>query len=175
MLELKFIQAAINQLLFFHYFLIQGIKLKVDEAGNILIKRLSRNDVYVKNCNQSASLPLSSTPASYSLSSSSSTSSDVGSSSESAVSNEIISVNGKLDQNKAYKLFDMRKFTSNLDKEISTGYPDRCKLETQCISVFSFVKDSSNILDLPCYILIVNIIALDILRSRLPLTSKREL
>lgn len=140
-----------------------------------MIKRLSRNDVYVKNCIPSASSSnLSSKSASYSLSSSSSSSSEVTSSSWSAVSNEIISIHGKLDQNKAYKLFDMRKFTSNLEKEISTGYPDRCKLETQCISVFSFVKDSSNILDLPCYILIVNIIALDILQSRLPLPIKRK-
>lgn len=122
----------------------QGIKLKVDDDGNILIKRLSRNAVHVKNWNN-------------------------GLRDDNAVNNDIIKVNGKLDQNKAYKLFDMKKFQYNIEKELRNSYPDRKKLEMQCVSVFSFVKDMPDILDMPCYVLIVNIVAIDILKSRLPI------
>ncbi|XP_074601355.1 uncharacterized protein LOC141855289 [Brevipalpus obovatus] len=123
----------------------QGIKLKLDGVGNILIKRLSRNAVHIKNWS-------------------------ISTRDDNSVSSDIIKVNGKIDQNKAYKLFDLRKFQHNIERELrNSAYPDRKKLEMQCISVFSFVKDMPGILDLPCYILIVNIVAMDVLKSRLPI------
>ena len=33
-------------------FLFQGVKIKMDEAGNILIKRVSKSNVYIKNTGQ---------------------------------------------------------------------------------------------------------------------------
>jgi hypothetical protein len=84
-----------------------------------------------------------------------------------SVSNEIIKNNGLLELEKPYLLFDMMKFENNMSRELRSAYPNRKKLENQCISSIAFVKDSTNILDLPCYVMIINIVALDLLKSKL--------
>lgn len=72
---------------------------------------------------------------------------------------------------KTIKLFDMKSFTHNIDQELMNSYPDRRKLESQCITLITFVQDSpSSILDSPCYLLLINIVAIDMLKSRLPPT-----
>jgi len=92
---------------------------------------------------------------------------------ENSISSEIIKSNGKLDQNKAYKFFDIKKFQSNIEKELRSAYPDRKKLENQCISIFALVQDMPELLEIPCYVLIVNIVAIDMLKSRLPIADRR--
>lgn len=62
----------------------------------------------------------------------------------------------------------MKKFQANLNRELSRAYPDRRRLETQCLSVLSFVKTENEILDCPIWILIVNVVAMDMLKSKLP-------
>ena len=77
--------------------ILQGFKLKMDDLGNILIKRLSKSPVYAKNTSE-----------------------------ENALSNEIIKLqNGLLDYEKPFKLFDMKKFQQNVNREIKRQYPDR--------------------------------------------------
>ena len=62
----------------------QGVKIKMDEDGNILIKRLSRANVYIKH---------------------------TGIDDESAISSDILKLPHKaLEANKAFTLFDMKKF-----------------------------------------------------------------
>lgn len=62
----------------------------------------------------------------------------------------------------------MKKFADSVNMELEKAYPDRRKLESRCISAISFVKDSPEILDCPCWVMIINIVALDMLRTKLP-------
>lgn len=62
----------------------------------------------------------------------------------------------------------MKKFQANLNRELSRSYPDRRRLETQCLSTISFVKSENEILECPIWVMIVNVVALDMLKSKLP-------
>lgn len=62
----------------------------------------------------------------------------------------------------------MKKFQSNVNRELSRAYPERRKLETQCLSIISFVKQENEILECPIWIMIVNVVAMDMLKSKLP-------
>lgn len=66
------------------------------------------------------------------------------------------------------QLFDMKKFQSNVNRELRRAYPDRRRLETQCLSLVAFVKSENDILDCPIWVLIVNVVAMDMLKSKLP-------
>lgn len=62
----------------------------------------------------------------------------------------------------------MKKFQSNVNRELSRAYPDRRRLETQCLSIISFVKSENEILECPIWVMIVNVVAMDMLKSKLP-------
>ncbi|XP_022246160.1 uncharacterized protein LOC106463046, partial [Limulus polyphemus] len=72
------------------------------------------------------------------------------------------------------KLFDMKKFQHNVSRELRRAYPDRRKLETQCVSAVAFVKDAAELLECPCWVMMINIVALDMLKSKLPFMSKKQ-
>lgn len=116
----------------------------MDDNGNILARRYSKSNVYVKG---TGNLPTD----------------------ETAIGNDVLkSPNQCLEFEKVMKIFDMRKFQSNVNKELSRAYPDRRRLETQCMSMLSFVKTENDILDCPIWILIINVVAMDMLKSKLP-------
>jgi len=120
----------------------QGCKVKMDATGNILVKRLSRAPVYVH-----AGLE------------------------ENSVSNDILKLpcSGLLEPpDKPFKLFDMRKFQQNVNRELKRAYPDRRKLEAQCISAVSFVKNEQDILHSPVWIMLINVVALEMLNAKMP-------
>merc|ERR1719312_1264933 len=118
----------------------KGCKLKMDDSGNILVKRLSRSNIYVKNTME-----------------------------ENAVSNDILKLpNGLFEFEKPFKLFDMKKFQQNVNRELKRQYPDRRKLESQCISPISFGTSSSEILDCPIWVIIINVVAMEMLRTKIP-------
>lgn len=221
----------------------KGIRIKMDNFGNILIKRLSKSGVYIKEWIQApASLPSSSssrgagagatkvapgttagasskaTPGGKSAtnqrvmpsrqqliknqnammqtanSSGSSTDSSLGSSqstassmdqqpasggggggsgssmttNDSAICDEVLSVGGRLDQDKIYVLFDMKKFQANITQELCRPFPDKRKLEQQCFSIVGLARDSSDILNLPCWVMVINIVAIEVLNERFP-------
>ncbi|XP_042896007.1 uncharacterized protein [Parasteatoda tepidariorum] len=123
-----------------------GVKIKMDEAGNIMIKRISKTNVYVKEVKTE----------------------------ENSIANDIIIAGGLLEIEKPVKLFDMKKFTANVNGELRRVYPDRRKLESQCISAITFVKDSTELLDCSCWVMIINVVALDMLRSKFPPMPKRS-
>ena len=62
----------------------------------------------------------------------------------------------------------MKKFQSNVNRELRRAYPDRRRLETQCLSAIAFVKSENDILDCPMWVLIINVVAMDMLKSKLP-------
>jgi len=122
-----------------------GIKLKMDDSGNILVKRVSAANIYVKNTAE-----------------------------ETAVSNDILKLpNGLLALDKPFKLFDMKKFQQNVNREMKRQNPERNKLETQCISTIAFVKNEPEVLDSPIWILLINIVALEMLGAKMPKPSGR--
>uniref|UniRef100_A0A2L2YNW9 Dwarfin sma-2 n=3 Tax=Entelegynae TaxID=74971 RepID=A0A2L2YNW9_PARTP len=125
-----------------------GVKNKMDDAGNIIIKRASKSVAFVKNVNGPE---------------------------DSCLSSDVQRLQGQLELEKPVKMFDMKKFQQHISRELRRAYPDRRKLETQCICVVGFVKDNAEVLDLPCWVMIINIVALDMLKSKLPPTvmSKR--
>lgn len=194
----------------------KGIRIKMDNFGNILIKRLSKSGIFVKEWlqtpgqvtngsssntgrmmpsrqqlikNQNAMLaamnsgtkqrqPLGSQIAS-SISTNSITpsgsSSSGGSSLElpndSAICDEVLSVGGRLDQDKIYVMFDMKKFQANITQELCRPNPDKRKLEQQCFSIVGLAKDADEVLDLPCWVMVINIVAIEMLNERFPLMS----
>lgn len=104
------------------------------------IKRFSKSHVYVKNTLE-----------------------------ENAISNDILKLpNGLLELEKPFKLFDMKKFQQNVNREMKRTYPDRRKLENQCISAIAFVRNEQELLDSPIWIMLINIVALEMLRVKLP-------
>lgn len=118
----------------------------MDDDGNILIKRIAKSNVYIKGWQAEGN----------------------GAEQSTSVSNEIIRNNGLLEFNKAVRLFDMKKFQQNMSRELRRSYPDRRKLENQCICCISFVKDANDMLDLPVWVMVINIVAMDMLKSKMP-------
>lgn len=80
----------------------------------------------------------------------------------------------------------MKKFQQNMSRELKRSNPDRLKLENQCISAIAFGSsdpDPDNLdedvatdnslsrddpLKSPLWILVINIVAMEMLRSKLP-------
>ncbi|KAJ6642233.1 hypothetical protein Bhyg_07180 [Pseudolycoriella hygida] len=122
----------------------QGVKLKMDSAGNILIRRYSRSNVYVKSTAN-------------------------GLKDETSMSADILKLpNQALESEKVVKLFDMKKFQSNINRELRQAYPDRRRLELQCLSAVTFVRSENDVLDCPIWVLVINVVAMDMLKSKLP-------
>ncbi|KAK7865233.1 hypothetical protein R5R35_012360 [Gryllus longicercus] len=128
-----------------------GVKVKMDDQGNILVKRVSKSNVYVK-------------------------STAAGPGDETSIGNEILKMPGcALEMDKPVKLFDMKKFQQNVSRELRRAYPDRRRLECQCLSAVAFVKAEPELLDCPIWVLIINVVAMDMLKSRLPPVKRAPL
>ncbi|CAO1407314.1 unnamed protein product [Diamesa serratosioi] len=122
----------------------QGIKLKMDDSGNILVRRYSKSNIYVKGTGNSSNQ-------------------------DTSIGSEILKApNQCLELEKVMKVFDMKKFQSNVNRELSRSYPDRRRLETQCMSAIAFVKSENDLIDCPIWVMIVNVVAMDMLKSKLP-------
>ncbi|XP_025418695.1 uncharacterized protein LOC112689280 isoform X2 [Sipha flava] len=120
-----------------------GVKVKMDDQGNILVKRLSGKNVYVKSIANSGE--------------------------ETSIGADVLKLpNYCLENDKPVKLFDMKKFQQNVSRELRRAYPDRRRLECQCLSAISFVKNEPDMLDSPIWVLIINVVAMDMLKSKLP-------
>ncbi|XP_037941736.1 nuclear transcription factor Y subunit gamma-like [Teleopsis dalmanni] len=126
------------------YIDVKGVKIKMDDAGNILVRRYAKSNVYVKSTASNAS-------------------------EETSIGADILKLpNQALESEKIVKLFDMKKFQSNVIRELRRAYPDRRRLETQCLSAVAFVKSENDILECPIWVLIVNVVAMDMLKSKMP-------
>jgi hypothetical protein len=47
-------------------------------------------------------------------------------------------------------------------------YPDRRKLECQCISTIAFAKNEPELLDSPIWVMLINVVALEMLKAKMP-------
>lgn len=72
--------------------------------------------------------------------------------------------------NSKCKLFDMSKFHENIFKEMNSSYPDIEALKLQSIVTITFNYKGDFVLESPLSLLIINIVALDILKSRFSLS-----
>ena len=124
-----------------------GLTIKIDSEGNIWVQHNCHCSVIAPQCHSHRSFR--------------------GDNHSTAIGREIENCSGHLMANKWFKLFDMTRFRDNVIKEMSSNYPDMASLQFQCISVISFGSNSTNILESPSSILIINILALDMLRTRL--------
>lgn len=124
----------------------KGVRIKIDEMGSVIIKRLSTSDIMIRGYDRESS----------------------------SLGKDILESNGNLPAETSVKLFDIKKFQQNITKELRNNYPNRQKLEAQCIIVIGFVKDAENILELPVWCMLINIVALDMLKSRLPAVLYRN-
>lgn len=67
----------------------------------------------------------------------------------------------------------MKKFQQNMNRELKRPYPDRRKLEAQCINAVAFGNANSagpdaDLLSCPVWIICINIVAIEMLRAKLP-------
>ncbi|KAL1123301.1 hypothetical protein AAG570_002387 [Ranatra chinensis] len=114
----------------------------MDDQGNILVKRVSKSNVYVKSTSNGE---------------------------ETSIGAEVLKLpNCSLETDKPVKLFDMKKFQTNVSRELRRAYPDRRRLECQCLSAIAFVKSEQELLECPIWVLIINVVAMDMLKSKLP-------
>lgn len=140
----------------------------MDSTGNILIRRYSRNNVFVRGTAASIN-------------------------DETAIGSEIQkNPNQPLETAKTIKvrlipghniktlllisfytsqLFDMNKFQANINRELRQAYPDRRRLEMQCLCSITFVRNENELLECPIWVLIINIVAMDMLRSKMPISK----
>lgn len=122
----------------------------MDENGSILIKLIDKSNVYV-----------------------SSTQLNQLDGQTNCLGDDIKELKGKLEMDKALTLFDIKKFQKIVFHELRSSYPDRKKLETQCVSIVAFGRESTDPLNLPCWLMVINIVALEMLKCKLP-PSKRS-
>ena len=54
------------------------------------------------------------------------------------------------------------------------NYRSTCRLESQCVTAISFVKNEPELLDSPIWVLIINIVALEMLKAKLPQGEERQ-
>jgi len=125
----------------------EGAKVRMDDKGNVHIKRVSKSNIYVKNTQD-----------------------------ENAIGSDILKLpQGALEFSKGFLLFDMKKFQQNVSRELKRAYPDRRKLEMQCITAIAFAKNDFELLNCPCWVMIVNIVAMDMLKSKMPPVKRSDI
>uniref|UniRef100_A0A915PTN1 MH2 domain-containing protein n=1 Tax=Setaria digitata TaxID=48799 RepID=A0A915PTN1_9BILA len=130
-----------------------GVIVKVDENGNIKAMARGLAPVIVQGWNEPTSK---------------------------CISEQLITQKGRLktikdrlkgitDQQRIEKIFDMRLFNLAIERELNEPEPNTPELLLKtCIRV-SLVKDAAtNALKTPCWFMIINLVALDVLRTKLP-------
>lgn len=192
----------------------QGIKLKIDGDGNILIRRIGSKasglscsiwvkdwppanaDAYAYTC--SSPMSSSSLSDSYTSAGSSSSSSSTSSASPYIENWNIKKLPCEHNEENSFKLFDMNKFRAQLERQRRQQYSGLRDGEQrqlvdwrQCVSIICFVRNNipeqasgtqltkqliaedklnrnpQRILKEPCWLMLINIIAIDMLKSLL--------
>ncbi|XP_052251496.1 unconventional myosin-X-like isoform X2 [Dreissena polymorpha] len=118
-------------------FIGQGIKLTKESDGSVVATKLGKNDVVVKGYDD---------PANHCL------------------SGEVILNQGRLQQDKPVKIFDMEEFKSHIGLALKAGSEVRGEIKERLrllsITSLSLVKDAPSMLQTPCWLCLVNIAAL---------------
>ncbi|VDO45169.1 unnamed protein product [Brugia timori] len=83
---------------------------------------------------------------------------------------------GITDQQRVEKIFDMRLFNLAMEYELKQLEPNIPELLLKTCTRIALVKDAGkNALKTPCWFMIINLVALDVLRSKLPILSNNYL
>lgn len=183
----------------------KGVKIKMDNYGNILIKRISEAPIFVKSLkvvsrnrgngsernnvtrsrqqlieNQRNRM-FSKTRSDISSSTSALTSAliNTGANTDNkpedimnenhynAICDQVLEINGKLELDRINVLFDINKFQDNMSREFRKQKPNRRLLEQQCFSIVGLTKNAKNNLDLPVWVIIINVVAIEMLKEQL--------
>ncbi|KRZ13993.1 hypothetical protein T11_7785 [Trichinella zimbabwensis] len=143
-----------------------GVVLKIDNQGNILAKRRGHSPVIVQGAN---------CPDMHCL------------------GKDVISIKGHLEVQRAikvkflfyikseiyilfilFKVFDMRLFKEAVEIEFRRSKPDMRKLFYKSVVRISLVKDDPHPLKTPCWIMVINLVALDVLNSKTASSGQRN-
>src|SRR5437867_3730668 len=73
-----------------------------------------------------------------------------------------------------FQVFDMKIFKSAIDKELHQPYPNRKELLYKTCIRLSLVKEESHPLKTPCWIMIVNLVAMDMLNAKVPFLANSK-
>ncbi|CAI2356104.1 unnamed protein product [Caenorhabditis sp. 36 PRJEB53466] len=89
------------------------------------------------------------------------------------ISDRLVRLHGKLnhgasEDEKAYKVFDMRKFKHALERELHDGTPDARTLLLKTCMRIALVKDGADMNRTPCWFAVVNLVALDMIKEKIP-------
>ena len=125
----------------------QGVRIKVDKTGDLNVRRESPNcPAFVHGTNQ---------PDAF------------------CFSKDLVKRKGRLEFKQPAKVFDMRKFKREIEQESqnnSVSAKSRHKMMLKTAIALSFVREDVQLLNTPCWFLVINLIALDMLNNRIPLT-----
>ncbi|KRX16611.1 hypothetical protein T07_6980 [Trichinella nelsoni] len=146
-----------------------GVVLKIDNQGNILAKRRGHSPVIVQGAN---------CPDMHCL------------------GKDVITIEGHLEVQRAikvkflfytkpeiyslclllilFKVFDMRLFKEAVEIEFRRSKPDMRKLFYKSVVRISLVKDDPHPLKTPCWIMVINLVALDVLNSKTASSGQRN-
>jgi len=70
-----------------------------------------------------------------------------------------------IDVKKPYKLFDMKRFHKLTKKEMKKDFPNWIKIREECVTTMSFIESRKEPLEQPLWMIVINIVALDCLRT----------
>ena len=79
-----------------------------------------------------------------------------------------------LDQTLPMVVFDMRKFQIRMKKEIRKGSPNWKQLREEAVTTLVFVEARPEPLEQPLWVLVINVVALDLLRNRMKTLAEAE-
>jgi hypothetical protein len=114
----------------------KGVRIKMDETGNLLMRRMCEATVQIKDWLKQLT------------------------EGDGSLGDEVIALHGRLPLDRAVKVFDMTRFERNLHAELNRSDPDVRRLADQCILPIAFGKNTFNLLNSPCWLMAINVIAL---------------
>ena len=79
-----------------------------------------------------------------------------------------------LEDGKSSKIFDMRKFQVHMKKEKKKEMPDWRELRREVLTTLSFGEYRDDPLEQPLWMLIINIVAFDLLRSKIRVYNEAQ-
>ncbi|KAJ8313848.1 hypothetical protein KUTeg_008409 [Tegillarca granosa] len=115
----------------------KGLKIHKDYEGNVVVTRLGKNKIYIKDYKD---------PANHCFGA------------------DVLEQLGELNQNKPVKIFDTEEFKCQIGLEMkSRGHIDKRKLQNMCIMGISFIHDTEDPTLTPCWLMLINLSAIDML------------
>ncbi|KAK3088133.1 hypothetical protein FSP39_015166 [Pinctada imbricata] len=111
----------------------KGVKLKREADGSITVIKMGKNPVIVKD------------------------SSDPG---RHCFAPEVIQYDGKLPQGQPIMVFDMEEFKSQMGLMVQQNYMNEEDLEFMSVVGLSFIRDSTDDANTPCWLMVINIRAI---------------